>query len=155
MSLDLEEEPLPSAAEPECKVWTDGGFAPDHLCAVTDDVVAVHDGTNVTFVFLKTGKSRVMAASGGGGCKGISCLTGRDDLSLLAWSDLGPGPAVHVFQYAAPADVKTMEGNARSTIAIYFIGRGTIIFQRKAKSSLDCDDIVIKRRQKMYVGRYT
>ncbi len=151
MSLDLEEEPLPSAAEPECKVWTDGGFAPDHLCAVTDDVVAVHDGTNVTFVFLKTGKSRVMAASGGGGCKGISCLTGRDDLSLLAWSDLGPGPAVHVFQYAAPADVKTMEGNARSTIAIYFIN---IAKKSKIFSRNDCYDAVVKRRKKI-LYRYT
>ncbi len=60
MSLDLEEEPLPSAAEPECKVWTEGGFNPGHLCTVTDDVVAVHDGTNVTFVFLKTGERRIL-----------------------------------------------------------------------------------------------
>ncbi len=42
--------------------------------------------------------------------RGVSCLAGRDDLSLLAWSDLGPEPAVHVYQYAAPAKIKNMEG---------------------------------------------
>ncbi len=48
-----------------------------------------------------------MTPSGG---KGVRCLAGRDDLSLLAWSDLGPDPAVHVYQYAAPNEIKNMPG---------------------------------------------
>jgi hypothetical protein len=29
-----------------------------HLCAVADDVVAIHNHTHIKFVFLRTGKSR-------------------------------------------------------------------------------------------------
>ena len=47
--------------------------------------------------------------------RGVGCLAGRDDLSLLAWSDLGPDPAVHVYQYAAPAEVKNMDGKKRNS----------------------------------------
>ncbi len=114
MSLDLDEEPGLSVAElgaPEQlsgRVWCDGGFDVDSLCAVTEDVVAVTNGACVKLVFLKTGKSRSLLPE----AKGISCLAGRDDLSVVGWSDSGITPDVHVFQYAAPTDVKNMKGKS-------------------------------------------
>ena len=53
----------------------------------------------------------------GGGRRGVGVLTGRDDLGVLAWSDVGPpAPKVHVYQYNHPHDVKTMQGRSELSI---------------------------------------
>ncbi len=57
MSLDLDEEPSLWLPDPECRAWSDGGLATDQLCAVTEDVVAAHNSSDIVFIFLKTGMS--------------------------------------------------------------------------------------------------
>ena len=43
--------------------------------------------------------------------RGVGVITGRDDLGILAWSDIGPpSPNIHVYQYNKPQDIKTMPG---------------------------------------------
>ncbi len=87
-----------------------------HLCAVADDVVAVHNHTHIKFVFLRTGKSRLLIPPGN---RGVSVIGGRDDSSLLAWSDIGPpAPKVHVYRYSAPLNIITLDGRICSTFLI-------------------------------------
>jgi hypothetical protein len=43
---------------------------------------------------------------------GVGVITGRDDLSLLAWSDVGPSPDVHVYQYLLPSQTINLKGDA-------------------------------------------
>jgi hypothetical protein len=54
------------------------------------------------------------------GNRGVSVIGGRDDSSLLAWSDIGPpAPKVHVYKYSAPLNIITLEG--RITNMHFFI----------------------------------
>ena len=84
------------------------------MCAVTEDVVAVHNGSHVKFVFLKTGRGRDVSPPGGG--RGVGVVGGRDDLAVVAWSDAGPRPDVHVYQYNKPADVKKLQGRRQRSL---------------------------------------
>ena len=83
-----------------------------HLCPVAEEVVAVHNRTHVKFVFLRTGRSRLyVPPEDVSSNRGIGVIAGRDDLSVLAWSDIGPpAPKIHVYQYTSPADIKTLQG---------------------------------------------
>ena len=85
-----------------------------HLCPAADDVVAVHNRTQIKFVFLRTGRSRLYAPPVDvAKNRGIGVLAGRDDLSVIAWSDIGPpAPNIHVYQYSNPSDIKTLVGDA-------------------------------------------
>ena len=85
-----------------------------HLCPAADDVVAVHNRTQIKFVFLRTARSRLYAPPVSvAHNRGIGVMAGRDDLSVVAWSDVGPpAPKIHVYQYSSPSDIKTLEGNA-------------------------------------------
>ena len=85
-----------------------------HLCPAADDVVAVHNRTQIKFVFLRTGRSRLYAPPASfANNRGIGVMAGRDDLSVIAWSDIGPpAPKIHVYQYSSPSDLKTLEGDA-------------------------------------------
>ena len=97
LALDLSNADLP------CDRLSTG-----HLCAVADDVIAIHNHTHIKFVFLRTGKSRILVPPGN---RGVSVIGGRDDSSLLAWSDIGPpAPKVHVYKYSAPLNIITLEG---------------------------------------------
>ena len=86
-----------------------------HLCPVADEVVAVHNRTQIKFVFLRTGRSRLFVPpSNIASNRGIGVIAGRDDLSVLAWSDIGPpSPKIHIYQYASPSDIKTLEGEIK------------------------------------------
>ena len=45
--------------------------------------------------------------------QGVGVIGGRDDLSILAWSDIGPpSPKVHVYRYAEPLNIISLEGTA-------------------------------------------
>ena len=45
--------------------------------------------------------------------QGVGGIGGRDDLSILAWSDIGPpSPKVHVYRYAEPLNIISLEGTA-------------------------------------------
>ena len=61
-----------------------------------------------------SGRSRLLdptASDGDRRGRGVGVIAGRDDLSVLAWSDVGPpAPKVHVYQYNQPQDIKTMQG---------------------------------------------
>ena len=59
MSLELDEEPNVTYEEIQGKKWLEGGYKRQDLCAVTEDVVAIHNGSDIKFVFLKSGRSRV------------------------------------------------------------------------------------------------
>ena len=74
--------------------------------------------------WLIIGRSRLLVPptsgdGGEGGRRGVGVLTGRDDLAVLAWSDVGPpAPKVHVYQYNHPHDVKTMLGRSDTYLLI-------------------------------------
>ena len=78
------------------------------ICPVSEDVVAVHNRTHIKFVFLRSGKSRLLVPKEP---QGVGVVGGRDDLGVLAWSDIGPPtPKVHVYRYADPLNITTLEG---------------------------------------------
>ena len=80
------------------------------MCAVTEDVVAVHNGSHIKFVFLKTGRGRDVSPRGG---RGVCVVGGRDDLAVVAWADAGPRPDVHVYQYNKPKEQSRMKGREK------------------------------------------
>ena len=64
----------------------------------------------VKFIFLRTRKSRLLVPAEN---QGVGVIGGRDDLSILAWSDIGPpSPKVHVYRYAEPLNIISLEGTA-------------------------------------------
>ena len=78
------------------------------LCPVSEDAVAIHNRTHIKFVFLRTGKSRLLVP---GEHRGVGAIGGRDDISVLAWSDIGPpAPKIHVYKYADPQNIIDLEG---------------------------------------------
>ena len=85
-----------------------------HLCPAADDVVAVHNRTQIKFMFLRTGSSRLYSPPVSvAHNRGVGVMAGRDDLSVIAWSDIGPpAPKIHVYQYSCPGDIKTLVGDA-------------------------------------------
>ena len=78
----------------------------------------MHNGTAIEFRFLKTGKGRFLSPhdEGSGGKdssgSGVGIVAGRDDLAVLAWSDAGPAPDVHVYQYLLPSQGVDLKGDA-------------------------------------------
>ena len=39
-------------------------------------------------------------------------MGGRDDISVLAWSDIGPpAPKIHVYKYGDPQNIIDLDGN--------------------------------------------
>ena len=85
------------------------------ICPVSEDVIAVHNRTHIKFVFLRSGKSRLLVPKEN---QGVGVIGGRDDLAILAWSDIGPpAPKVHVYRYADPLNIITLEG--KNFIYIY------------------------------------
>ena len=79
------------------------------MCPVAEDVVAIHNRTHIKFVFLRTGKSRLLVPSEH---RGVGAMGGRDDISVLAWSDIGPpAPKIHVYKYGDPQNIIDLEGN--------------------------------------------
>lgn len=89
-------------------VFVNEDFSTGTLCPVSEDVIAIHNRTHVKFVFLRTRKSRLLVPAEN---QGVGVIGGRDDLSILAWSDIGPpSPKVHVYRYARPLDIITLEG---------------------------------------------
>ena len=80
------------------------------LCPVAEDVVAIHNRTHIKFVFLRTGKSRLLVPSEH---RGVGAMGGRDDISVLAWSDIGPpAPKIHVYKYGDPQNIIDLEGKS-------------------------------------------
>ena len=78
------------------------------ICPVSEDVIAIHNRTHIKFVFLRSGKSRLLVPKEN---QGVGVIGGRDDLAILAWSDIGPpAPKVHVYRYADPLNIITLEG---------------------------------------------
>ena len=92
------------------KRWLDGGYLASNLTAVTEEVVAITTKHLVKFIFLRSGKSRLYIP----GCEsdGVSLVTGRDDLCVMAWSERCVHPRVFVYQYNNPLEVKTLTGEA-------------------------------------------
>ena len=39
-------------------------------------------------------------------------IAGNDDLAVFAWSDAGPTPNVHVYQYLLPSQIIDLRGTA-------------------------------------------
>ena len=75
---------------------------------MSEDIIAVHNRTHIKFVFLRSGKSRLLVPKEN---QGVGVIGGRDDLAILAWSDIGPpAPKVHVYRYADPLNIITLEG---------------------------------------------
>lgn len=94
--------------------------------------MATHNGSHVKFVFMKTGRSRVLSLPSGSrrrprengatevgadfscaneiGATGVGAIGGRDDLGIVAWAELRERPNVHVLQYASPIEVKLLQG---------------------------------------------
>ena len=89
------------------------------LCPVAEDVVAIHNRTHIKFVFLRTGKSRLLVPTEH---RGVGVIGGRDDISVLAWSDIGPpAPKIHVYRYGDPQNIIDLEGKIQ-----YFIYTGNL-----------------------------
>ena len=107
---EVEESPAMEVVEVEGKRWLDGGYLPSNLTAVTEEVVAISTKHIVKFVFLRSGKSRLYVP----GCEsdGISVVTGRDDLNVMAWSERCVHPRVFVYQYNNPMELKSLRGEA-------------------------------------------
>lgn len=85
------------------------------ICPVSEDVIAIHNRTHIKFVFLRTGKSRLLVPNSN---QGVGVIGGRDDLGILAWSDIGPpSPQIHVYRYADPLNITSLKGKPR----IWFI----------------------------------
>lgn len=104
-----------SSKEP---VYVNEDFSTGTLCPVSEDVIAIHNRTHVKFVFLRTRKSRLLVPAEN---QGVGVIGGRDDLSILAWSDIGPpSPKVHVYRYARPLDIISLEGKFYFKLAIFF-----------------------------------
>ena len=103
------------------------------MAPVTEDVCAVHNGTVIKLCFLKTGKSRIISPpcdrpgrptskkllaetknshfySTSCLAGGVGVIAGNDELSVLAWSDGGPTPNVHVYQYLLPSQIIDLRG---------------------------------------------
>ena len=49
--------------------------------------------------------------------KGIGVIAGNDELSVLAWSDAGPAPKVHVYQYLLPSQIIDLRGTESYKLA--------------------------------------
>ena len=94
----------------EGKRWLDGGYLASNLTAVAEEVVAITTKHLIKFIFLRSGKSRLYVP----GCEsdGVSLVTGRDDLCVMAWSERCVHPRVFVYQYNNPLEVKTLNGKA-------------------------------------------
>ena len=121
------------------------------MAPVAEDVAAVHNGTVIKLIFLKTGKSRILSPlqcrpgrpaldatsrkvhnmflelgkrtqisfkrRDDTGIKGgVGVIAGNDDFSVLAWSDAGPTPNVHVYQYLLPSQVIDLKGKVSRTL---------------------------------------
>jgi hypothetical protein len=87
------------------------------ICPVSEDVIAIHNRTQIKFVFIRTGKSRLFVPADN---KGVGVIGGRDELGVLAWGDIGPpSPKIHVYRYADPLNITTLEGNTALTTAMY------------------------------------
>ncbi len=98
----------PQKGKPSEKAKVDEDFSTGTLCPVSEDVIAIHNRTHIKFVFLRTRKSRLLVPANN---QGVGVIGGRDDLSVLAWSDIGPpSPKVHVYRYSQPLDIITLEG---------------------------------------------
>ena len=108
------------------------------MAPITEDVCAVHNGTVIKLCFLKTGKSRIISppcdrpgpptskklftssrtetknfhfsSPNSGLAVGVGVIAGNDGLSVLAWSDGGPTPNVHVYQYLLPSHIIDLRG---------------------------------------------
>ena len=65
-------------------------------------------------------------------------IGGRDDLSILAWSDIGPpSPKVHVYRYAEPLDIISLAGKR---FVIHTKGyRSTYLHTEFIQIEADCD----------------
>ena len=116
MSLDLDEEPIfPSDSAPSDPppaptgdAVVRGGFSRDSVVLVTEDVAAIRSDAHIQFVFLNAKRRwRTFAPAG---ARGVGAIAGRDDLGVLAWSDLGPKPDVHVLQYPDTKRVLDLPG---------------------------------------------
>ena len=110
LAEEEEEAPTIEMVEVEGKRWLDGGYLPSNLAAATEEVVAISTKHIVKFVFLRSGKSRLYVP--GCGSDGISVMTGRDDLNVMAWSERCVHPRVFVYQYNNPMELKTLRGEA-------------------------------------------
>ena len=107
------------------------------MAPITEDVCAVHNGTVIKLCFLKTGESRIISPPcdrpgrptskklftgsstetknfhffpNSGLAGGVGVMAGNDELSVLAWSDGGPTPNVHVYQYLLPFHIIDLRG---------------------------------------------
>jgi hypothetical protein len=98
-------------SELEGRRYSVGGLESVRLAPVTDEVVAAHNGSHVTFVFLQSGKTRTLVPRGG---RGVGVVCGRDDLGVLAWTDKGPRPGANVMQYSAPLESFELPGRQPS-----------------------------------------
>lgn len=107
MSLDLDGEPSSDLIELGGKHFLLGGFKPQSLCIVTEDVIALHNGSQIKFFFLRSGRSRCFIPQD---ARGISTLCARDDLGAIAWSEAGPKPNVHVMLYGDPLQPQLLPG---------------------------------------------
>ena len=95
------------------------------LCPVAEDVVAIHNRTHIKFVFLRTGKSRLLVPSEH---RGVGAMGGRDDISVLAWSDIGPpAPKIHVYKYGDPQNIIDLEGNKHTVRNTHFISENEFL----------------------------
>ena len=94
----------------EGKRWMDGGYLPSNLAAVTEEVVAISTKHLLKFVFLRSGKSRLYVP--GAASDGVSVVTARADLAVLAWSERCVRPRVFVYQYNNPLELGTLAGAA-------------------------------------------
>ena len=104
------EEEVEKCVEVDGKRWLDGGYVAGNLAVITEEVVAISTKHVIKFVFLRSGKSRLYVP--GGESDGVSVMTGKDDLSALAWSERCVHPRVFVHQYNNPLDLKTLKGEA-------------------------------------------
>ena len=70
-------------------------------------------------MFLRTRKSRLLVPNEN---QGVGVIGGRDDLAVLAWSDIGPpSPKIHVYRYADPLNIITLEGRPNNLFYIRIV----------------------------------
>ena len=64
--------------------------------------------------------------------QGVGVIGGRDDLSMLAWSDIGPpSPKVHAYRYAEPLNIISLEG----TVIFYALLFSIILDARRERNT--------------------
>ena len=61
--------------------------------------------------------------------RGVGAIGGRDDIGVLAWSDIGPpAPKIHVYKYADPQNIISLEGKKKKSLFYDIISKFQMIF---------------------------